>query len=126
MQTLKASTEASNKNLIMFGQRNSITGSGTGEFKTCKAENGREVFRKVPDLLRVRSGVPVPHVPLVKVKDQKRQETLSPFDEIPITSSKKARDLSRPATGIVYPSAQNNNQSSQNLANKPSAQTLLA
>ena len=64
---------------------------------------------------------------LVKVSDQRRKESLTPFEEIPYTLSKKMREQIRPATGNLHHwIGSKKDTKSQLLANKPSAQTLLA
>ena len=71
--------------------------------------------------MRARSGVsPQTDQLRAKVSDENRKDCNSPFEEIPITSSKKNRMDHRPTTGHHYISK---DQANHNLAlvNKPSA-----
>ena len=125
VQTLKATTsECSNKNLLMFGKAHQDSVLGL-EFNIATEEDAskpkQSQFSK--ERMRARSGVPTPTKEVVmpvesQVSDEKRPECQSPFEEIPITSSKKNRPDSRPTTGHHYISK---DQAHTNLVNRPSA-----
>ena len=84
-QTLKASTQNnSNQNLVA-----ALVPSAVGEYIIGKR-----------DMYRAQSGVDhkMGRAPLVNVDPQQRHDTLSPFDDIPITTGKK----NRPKTGARH------------------------
>ena len=98
---MKATTsENSNKNLLMFGKnQDSVMGL---EFSVAAEVNSMPKYSQfTKERMRARSGVLTPSKDVIpKVSDEKRPECQSPFEDIPITSSKKHRlGEARPATG---------------------------
>ena len=83
----------------MFGKnQDSVMGL---EFNvTAEVANVQKYSHFSKERMRARSGVITPSKDVIpKVSDEKRPECQSPFEDIPITSSKKYRMETRPATG---------------------------